>query len=312
MSAAAAELNSERGGEWPPFEAVWAGYAGCGRVSDRELLYPDLAPLFPHASLRLTGDGDLLCAPMEGLGASLICGTGALAQLWCVPPHGEPVRLLRSGGWGPVLDDRGSAWSLGKAAVCSVLFYAANEMPLLSWQEQLLRRLGTDAEELIRTTSALDTGLSHADADSKRKTTIAGFSDLVVAAAEQGDQEAARILRRIAGEVCEILEPVRAKLDTVLEQEAQEMDDEGRQRDGGERKEATLVVAGSLGLNATFWSFVEEQFRARGWVWSRIAVADPARVGLEHLLRNASTSGRSVKERVSGPPPRLTSSVQQL
>lgn len=271
-------------GAWPEFDAVWAGYAGCGRVSDRELLFPHLAPLFP-ASLRLTGDGDLLCAPMTGLGASLICGTGALAQLWSVPFHGEPVRLLRSGGWGSVLDDRGSAWSLGKAGVCSVLFYAANNMPLLPWQEALLARLGTDAEGLIRTACALDTGLAHADADSRRKTTIAGLSDLVVAAAAEGDQEAKRILHRIAGEVCEILEPVRAKLDEMTAERGG-VKGEG----GGKEDETTLVVAGGLGLNTTFWSCVEEQFQARGWAWRVVTVADPARAGLEHLLRNASVA----------------------
>lgn len=286
MSAAVAALDGGDGASWPEFEAVWAGYAGCGRVSDRELLYPHLKPLFPNAPLRLTGDGDLLCAPMAGLGASLICGTGALAQLWSVPSHGEPVKLLRSGGWGPVLDDRGSAWSLGKAAVCGVLFYAANDMPLLPWQEALLARLGTDAEGLIRTTCALDTGLAHADADSKRKTTIAGLSGLVVAAAAKGDQEAKRILGRIAGEVCEILEPVWAKLDAMAANErGREVEGSGK---GEEASLPTLVVAGGLGLNETFWSCVEEQFEARGWAWRVVTVADPARAGLEHLLRNAS------------------------
>lgn len=275
---------------WPPFEAVWGGYAGCGRESDRALLRPHIAALFPGASLRLTSDGDLLSAPISGVGAALVCGTGSVAQLWSVPtPTSEPERLLRSGGWGPLLDDRGSGFSLGKAAACSVLFYAANEIPLREWQGELLAQLGTDAEGLIRTVSGLDIGLSHADADSKRKATLAGLSRIVVKAAEEGDIEAGEVLGRIAKEVCEVLEPVRERL--------MGLGDDGRKQGNGEeergeeeKESATLVVAGGLGLSPTFWCFVEDEFARRGWAWRKVAVEDPAKAGLDYLLRSAGAA----------------------
>lgn len=291
VSAAVAGLT---GGEaWPPFEAVWAAYAGCGRASDRALLQPHLAALFPGASLRLTGDGDLLCAPLAGVGAALVCGTGSLAQLWRVSAAGEPVRLLRSGGWGPVLDDRGSGLALGKAGVCSVLHYAANGLPAPAWHAQLLAQIGTDAEGLVRATSALDTALPHADADARRKTAIAGLSGVVVRAAREGDAEARRLLRRVAQEVCEVLEPIWEKLGepgaeaAEIDAGASQQSSKGEDSEGDGAK-PTLVVAGGLGLDPTFWACVEAQFAARGWAWRVVGVDDPARAGLEHLLRTAS------------------------
>lgn len=248
---------------WPEWEGVWAGYAGCGRPSDVASLRPPLEGLFPAAEIRITSDGELLSAPRregEGSCVSLVCGTGSIAQLW-------PQRL-RSGGWG-LLDDRGSATSLGKKALSSVLQHAANRDPAPEWHGLVLERWGVDhADQLVRAACTLDTGMGHAEADSKRTSRIAGTAPIVVQAAEEGDQEARRLLRLTAVEVCELLEPLRGRLER--------------------EDEAMLAIAGSLALDPTFWSVVEDEFARRGWSWSSIRrIEVPAQAGLEALLRAA-------------------------
>lgn len=261
------------------FARVWAGYAGCVGASNRALLGPPLAALLGLSaeSLRLTGDGELLTAPAVKAGVrrfvTLICGTGSLALLWKY--EGGAEQLARSGGWGPLLDDAGSGWALGKEAVKSVLTFNANARPFREWHEEVLAHFGLDgnsADRLIAASSQLRPSLSQHEGDNERKHRIAACSRIVVAAAEAGDDEATRLLRVVAGQVCTTLEPLVSMI----------------QEDTEDAEDAMLVVAGGLGQVGVFWAEVEAQFRQRGWRWAHVEkVPEPGKSGLDLLLAAA-------------------------
>ncbi|GMK54669.1 hypothetical protein CspeluHIS016_0112550 [Cutaneotrichosporon spelunceum] len=253
------------------FERVWAAYAGCTRQSDRDALLPPLQEMF--GDVRLTGDGELLTAPALGgppqRFVTLICGTGSLALLWEYNGRGAE-QLARSGGWGPLLDDAGSGWALGKEAVKSVLMFAANKRDLRTWHGDVLAHFGLDratgADRLIAASSQLDPVLPSSEADAERKKRIAGCSRIVVAAAEGDDDEALRLLGVVAEQVC-------STLASLVET--------GRVGD----EETMLVVAGGLGQVETFWNQVEARFAKHGWRFRTVKMPEPGRSGLETLLR---------------------------
>ncbi|KAK4687427.1 hypothetical protein P7C73_g2695, partial [Tremellales sp. Uapishka_1] len=222
------------------FDRVWGGYAGCARLCDREMLYPALRSLFPRATVRLTSDAELLTAPMITLGydkaVTLICGTGSLALAWTRRAD-DITQTGRSGGWGSLLGDEGSGWSLGKEAVKSVLTYAANQRELLDWHKEILQRFGVaDPDRLVAAAISLDPQLPHPLADSERKKRIASCSPVVYEASE-GDAEARRIVESVAAEVIQTLAPL------VLEEET---------------RSTVLVVTGGLSQADRFWEQVEK------------------------------------------------------
>jgi N-acetylmuramic acid 6-phosphate etherase len=219
--------------------------------------------------VRLTGDGELLTAPALGGGpqrfVTFICGTGSLALLWDYK-EGRAEQVARSGGWGPLLDDAGSGWALGKEAVKSVLTFAANRRELRAWHRDLLAHFGLDrttgADRLIAASSRLDPERTPADGDAERKKRIAGCSRIVVAAAEGGDDEAVRLLGVVAEQVCATLAPLEAGLEETM-----------------------IVVAGGLGQVEAFWGLVEKRFEERGWRFQTVKMPEPGRSGLEALLK---------------------------
>lgn len=269
-------VKSETGGY--AFDAVWAGYAGCARPGDRAALRPALEELFPNTRLRLTGDGELLVSPILDSGAqegiTLICGTGSLALLWRREERrtdsndiewvADMRRVGRSGGWGSLLADEGSGWSLGKKAITSVLTAHANGVPLLPWQLGILQHFGVDnADDLITASSRLDTALLPSVADSERKTRIAACTRICVQAAEQGDTAALAVIQHVAAEVVDTLAPLRKKSQTP----------------------PVLVVTGGLGQVDVFWDEVEKVMHQRDVLFQSIVkLPDPGTSGLESLV----------------------------
>lgn len=256
--------------------SVWAGYAGCARRSDHLTLYPLLQETFPNAKIRLTSDAELLTAPLAGSRYSrcvtLICGTGSLALVWQREPGAlaAPTRQVgRSGGWGPLLGDEASGWSVGKAAIKSALTYAANERPLLPWHHAVMARFEVDdVDRLISGVSLLDISLPHAEADSERKRRIASCSRIVVEAAIDMDSEATRILAYVAAEVVDLLRPLVGTLPPV------------------NLRETMLIVTGGLSQADAFWEEVQRKMASEGWEWGEVMkVSDAAMTGLERMIR---------------------------
>jgi N-acetylglucosamine kinase-like BadF-type ATPase len=168
----------------------------------------------------------------------------------------------RNGGWGSLLGDEGSGWSLGREAIKSVLSYAANKRDLLPWHLSILDRFELDnPDRLITAVSQLDTNLSHGLADSGRKKRIASCAKVAVKAAEKGDVEATRIVVKVAEEIIGTIRPLVDRPGVTL-----------------------LVVTGGLAGAEVFWKEVERGMKHMGWNWAEvIKVDDPAMEGLQSI-----------------------------
>ncbi|RSH92937.1 hypothetical protein EHS25_008383 [Saitozyma podzolica] len=259
----------------PVFSRVWVGIAGCARPPDHALLSPFIADLFPGSTWRLTNDGELLTAPITSTDyrvmVTVICGTGSLALRWSRPDLQNPVRqVARSGGWGALLGDEGSGWSMGKEGVKSLLTFAANDRPLVPFHHEVMERLGiNDPHDLYPALAlSLSGDVDATQAEAERKKKIAGCTKHIVTAALGGDGEAMRILKKVASEVVDLLRPLVE--DPVW---------------GAQGEEGTLLVLGG-GLSSVkeFRQLVVQGMDKEGWKWGDVkVVSDPAVDGVKAL-----------------------------
>jgi N-acetylglucosamine kinase-like BadF-type ATPase len=156
---------------------------------------------------------------------------------------------------------------MGKAAITSVLTCAANNVPLVRWQEAVLAHFGIEsANQLITACSGLDPSLAPAVADSERKKRIAACTRIVVGAADK-DEEARSVVRSVAAQVVDVLQPLVDRLEGT----------------------GVLVVAGGLGQVDVFWKEVEALMQVKGWRWEAVVkMSDPGLSGLLALMGRAS------------------------
>jgi N-acetylglucosamine kinase-like BadF-type ATPase len=120
-------------------------------------------------------------------GVTLIAGTGCVAAA-----QGKGGRkVVRVGGWGHIVDDRGSAYDIGKDALYAAMRDHDGRGPKTSLLELIMRKLGVDEPQGI---------IARVYAGHMRVSQIASLSALVSEAADDGDEVASGILRE-KGEV---------------------------------------------------------------------------------------------------------------
>ncbi|PWN35829.1 uncharacterized protein FA14DRAFT_179197 [Meira miltonrushii] len=116
----------------PSIQAAWLGIAGVDSPADVTTLSPHLATLFsiPHPSNRLivANDTSLLASPIADSlrpeiksGVVAIAGTGSIVMSFRRKRNGMLGVLGRVGGFGWLIGDEGSGYSVGRTAVRSVL-----------------------------------------------------------------------------------------------------------------------------------------------------------------------------------------------
>ncbi|KAJ5999319.1 hypothetical protein N7451_007129 [Penicillium sp. IBT 35674x] len=114
----------------PRFYKVWAGIAGLHHADKLGVLTGHLEKLLgvsaEAGSLRLTSDSALLSACLEEdtsiqTGISIISGTGSVATAFRKDSNGHAVEVRRTGGWGHLIGDDGSAFHIGKQALQALL-----------------------------------------------------------------------------------------------------------------------------------------------------------------------------------------------
>lgn len=119
-------------------EAAWFGIAGVDSPADVTTLTPHLAKLldipFPSERLIVANDTSLLASPITdssrpGIqsGVVVIAGTGSIVMSFKRSRNGMLKVLGRVGGFGWVLGDEGSGYSVGRNAVRKVLDIADRE-----------------------------------------------------------------------------------------------------------------------------------------------------------------------------------------
>jgi N-acetylglucosamine kinase-like BadF-type ATPase len=90
------------------------GSAGLARTKEKKLFQDYFSSLLPNTPVHLCNDGEILLvgALMEKQGYAIISGTGSLALA-----RTALGMVYRSGGYGYMLSDEGSAWWIGDQAI---------------------------------------------------------------------------------------------------------------------------------------------------------------------------------------------------
>jgi len=181
-------------------DAAFLGLAGCGTDEDRIKLaavaqrLPMVAP--PHViidhDLRIAHGGALEGDP----GVVLIAGTGSAC--FGVDRHGKTAR---AGGWGPMFDDFGGAFDIGRRAITHAIFVADGRAEPSMLAAGVTEALGGDLRAAVKLTVTGD--------DRNR---IAGLASLVFEAAGRGEPFASAIIMACVDELARCVAAVVSKL----------------------------------------------------------------------------------------------------
>ena len=142
--------------------------------------------------LQIVGDQVTALAGALGqpVGTVLIAGTGSICYA-----RTADGREARSGGWGHLIDDEGSAYALGRDILRAVVRAADGRAPATALTELVAQRLGAPGvQPVIRFTYAPTT--------TKKK--IAALAPLLDPALQQGDAAAQAIIAHAADELTQM------------------------------------------------------------------------------------------------------------
>lgn len=175
------------------------GLAGCRAlcVGSAGISNPDAYALIQNSirdggytgALQIVGDQVTALAGALGqpIGTVLIAGTGSIC--YARTAAGQEAR---TGGWGHLIDDEGSAYALGRDILRSVVRAADGRAPATVLTELVAQRLGEPGvQAVIRFTYAPTT----------TKKEIASLAPLLDAALQQGDAAANAIICHAADEL---------------------------------------------------------------------------------------------------------------
>lgn len=168
------------------------GAAGISNPATRVHLQNALQAGGYHGPVTFTGDQQTaLYGALGGPGGMvLIAGTGSIC-------YGQSTdgREARSGGWGHLIDDEGSAYALGRDILRAVVRAADGRAPATALTELVAQRLGAPGvQPVIRFTYAPTT----------TKKEIAALAPLLDPALQQGDAAAQAIIAHAADELTQM------------------------------------------------------------------------------------------------------------
>ncbi|GAA6020409.1 hypothetical protein JCM10207_002098 [Rhodosporidiobolus poonsookiae] len=287
---------------WPRFfDRVWLALAGVLHQRDIDEFAPHAARAFGFAegdlALRITNDGFLLASPCLAIPevdstVGIIAGTGSVGLAF--RKTGLELDLVgRSGGWGYLLGDEGSAYTVARLAIARLLTEddgrvsaslthpAALALPTLPLFTSLLAHLDVpDAASLIDKTysdHSSPSAPSFTTAETARKVWIA---------------ESARVVFSYAYERADADEASRAMALSILE-EAMRPLVETAVRLVGNRKvvdpaRAVLALGGGMWKAEGYRRMMVEGLRERGIEFARVRLVESAaEEGARALLAQA-------------------------
>lgn len=161
---------------------IYLGLAGAGRDTDALPVQEQVERLGLAEQVVVTSDGRIALegAFAGGPGVMVSAGTGSVA--FGKDPQG---RVARSGGWGYLLGDEGSAFDIARRALAASLEAFDGRGPATLLGARINARLGlTQIDDVI---PRVYRGRVHPEA-------VAGLADLVFRAAQEGDQVASGII----------------------------------------------------------------------------------------------------------------------
>ncbi len=164
-----------------------AGLAGCDRIQDKQKLKGILKDLFPGTPCLAESDARvaLYGAFEEEPGILVISGTGSVA----IGQDGQG-RVARAGGWGYLLGDEGSGYSVGREALRVCLFGRKTKLKSL-----VRKAIGVKKTEQV-------IPWIHAQEDVPK--TLAWLAPLVFQAASQKDPAALEIVEAAAAALSDL------------------------------------------------------------------------------------------------------------
>jgi N-acetylglucosamine kinase-like BadF-type ATPase len=191
---------AQAGGAVPDF-----AFLGLPAYGEDSALVPVLdeiaAGVLPAGRYRCGNDA--ICGWAGGLAAQegihLICGTGSMA-------YGEyGGRRARSGGWGELFSDEGSAYWIALAGLNLFSRMSDGRLPRGELHGLLQRHFGLERE--------LDLCAAIYGRDGTKRSQLAALAPLVAQAAAAGDGQAAALFTRAAEELAQMVHAVRGQLE---------------------------------------------------------------------------------------------------
>ncbi|AWM39698.1 N-acetylmuramic acid 6-phosphate etherase [Gemmata obscuriglobus] len=168
--------------------AACLGLAGAGRPGDQEIVREWAARVRLSAAVEVVEDAALLLAAgtPDGVGVAVVAGTGSMA-------YGRRAdgTTTRAGGWGPLLGDEGSGYSLALAGLRAAVRAADGRIAPTPLTERLLAAL-----KLARPQELVEFVYRGCD-----RAALAALAPVVLDVAEEGDPAADHIVREAAGEL---------------------------------------------------------------------------------------------------------------
>jgi N-acetylglucosamine kinase-like BadF-type ATPase len=185
-----------------PVDALCLGIAGVDRAGDEATIRSILRRLGHRERARVVNDAAiaLVAGAPERFGIVVLAGTGSIA--YGVDRKG---RVARSGGFGYLLADEGSAYWLGRAALRAAVRAADGREPETQLRPLVLQELGVASIAELVPLVYEERGLP--------KQRIAGLAHLVERAAAGGDAAAGRLLDQGAAELALAARAVAARLE---------------------------------------------------------------------------------------------------
>lgn len=178
---------------------VCIGAAGISNPGVREIALETGEKYGLSGKLLIRGDQEIaLYGAMSGkAGAILISGTGSICN-----GRGKNGEIIRVGGWGHLIDDVGSGYSIGRDVLKAVVraYDGRGEKTLLTESVQYHWKVWDMEGIIAKTYSTLD------------KSNIADLSRIAEEAAGKGDQAALKLLEENAKELCGLVETMYDRL----------------------------------------------------------------------------------------------------
>lgn len=174
--------------EYPNVKSAFLGVAGASSGGYAKRLCTDLKKRFPKIQMNIKNDSYNLFAIDENVNMTVISGTGSVVFVRC----GDEYKRL--GGWGHLLDGSGSAYGIGKDALCEALK-----------EEDMMEKRSILGLLILK---KLDTGTvwEHiGTVYSEGKPYIASLSSAVFDAYRLGDEKAEKIIDKNAKALAQLL-----------------------------------------------------------------------------------------------------------
>jgi glucosamine kinase len=174
-------------------EALAAGLAGTGKSEMKEGMRASLARSFPGAAVNIFTDLEMaLAAAGEGPVIVLVAGTGSAAI-----GRDAQEQVWRTGGYGPLHSDDGSAYDIGSRAVSKAMKEREQRGMDSSLGKKILEQLGYPSWTELQERAAL-----------QPDKVFPLVFPVVAAGADEGDAEAREILVQAAGALSSLVSAV--------------------------------------------------------------------------------------------------------